>query len=515
MTREASGEFGDIGSVRALRHFAVGRPIPGSIHSVSVSIPDVAAVIGYESGDAATRTRISWGYPRFRTHPYVTRVAGLLAQDGIGLGEELILTRSDRSARAAAAYAGLSPGAAFVGRGVHAVRLPADEPSAARGRAYVQHTGSHLSSREAEDVLLDAGLIEGRHAEATVEDAPAEAVKAVLAHAYGVGDTADVSLHNSGMNAVAAAIAAVSGIQRENGRRRWLQLGWIFFDTVSLLEKHVIDVEHTTIPDPFDLTEIACIADAHAGELAGIIAEVPSNPSLGTPDIPALREIAARAGCALVVDATIATPYNVDVLPHADVVCESLTKYATGSADVLMGAAVVNPDSPFAPDLRTELRCHGDEPYHRDTARVAARIRGYAERMERVNANTLALVDCLEQHDRVVRRIAWAYDARSDSNYRKLERRSDSPGGLLMVDLKVPLEQVYDRLAVAKGPSFGAEFTMASPQIFIAHYDLLSTPEGRATLRSRGLHRDMLRISVGTEEPERIVETFEQALRPV
>ncbi|MFJ9411254.1 L-2-amino-4-chloropent-4-enoate dechlorinase/desaturase BesB [Streptomyces sp. NPDC101393] len=512
MTLKASG---DIGSARGLRHIAVGRPIPGSIHSVSVSIPDIAAVIGYESGDAATRSRISWGYPRFRTHPYVTRVAGLLAQDGIGPGEGLVLTCSDRAATAAAAYAGLSPHAAVVGGRVHGVRLPADDASAARVRAYVQHTGSHLSSREAEDVLLDAGLIEGRQAEAAVEDAPSEAVRAVLAQAYGVRDTADVSLHNSGMNAVTAAIAAVSEIQRENGRRRWLQLGWIFFDTMSLLEKRIIDVEHTTVPDPFDLAEVARVAEAHVGELAGIIAEVPSNPSLRTPDIPALREIAARAGCALVVDATIATPYNVDVLPHADVVCESLTKYATGSADVLMGAAVVNPDSSFGPDLRTELRRHGDHPYHRDTARVAARIRGYAERMDRVNANTLALAACLERHDRVVRRVDWAYDAHSESNYRKVERRPDAPGGLLMVDLKVPLEQVYDRLAVAKGPSFGAEFTMASPQIFIAHYDLLSTPEGRAALRARGLHRDMLRISAGTEEPERIVETFEQALRPL
>ncbi|MFF9480971.1 L-2-amino-4-chloropent-4-enoate dechlorinase/desaturase BesB [Streptomyces sp. NPDC014733] len=504
----------DIGPACGLRHIAAGGLVPGSIHSVSVSIPDVASVIGFESGDAATLRRIAWGYPRFRTHPYVTRVAGLLAQDGTGPAEGLLLTRSARAAYAAAAYAGLPPAAAFTGRGVHGVRLAGSGPSAARARAYVQHTGSHLSSREAEDVLLDAGLIEGRQAEAAVDDGPEEAVKAVLADAYGARDPADVSLHNSGMNAVAAAVAAVTDVQREHGRRRWLQLGWIFFDTVSLLEKRLINVEHTTVPDPFDLAEVARVVEASAGEFAGIIAEVPSNPSLRTPDIPALREIADRAGCALVIDATIATPHNVDVLPYADVVCESLTKYATGSADVLMGAAVVNPDSSRAAELRAGLRRHGDAPYHRDAARVAARIRGYAERMDRVNANTLALAERLVRHDRVVRRVDWAYDDRSEGNYRKIARRPDAPGGLLMVDLKVPLERIYDRLAVAKGPSFGAEFTMASPQIFIAHHDLLTTPEGRATLRARGLHRDMLRISVGTEEPERITETFEQALRP-
>ncbi|MFT2019990.1 L-2-amino-4-chloropent-4-enoate dechlorinase/desaturase BesB [Streptomyces sp. 796.1] len=505
----------DMRSTCGLRHIAAGRPVPGSLHSVSVSIPDVASVIGFESGDPATLSRISWGYPRFRAHPYVTRVADLLARDdGSGSGGDFLLTRSERVARAAAAYAGLTPDAVFAGRGVRGVRLPAEEPARTRARTYVQHTGGHLTSREAEDVLLNAGLVEGRQPEDSADDAPADAIRAHLADAYGTPDAADVSLHNSGMNAVAAAISAVSEIQRENGRRRWLQLGWIFFDTMSLLEKRVIDVEHTTVSDPFDLAEIARIADAHAGELAGIIAEVPTNPSLRTPDIPALREIAARAGCPLVIDATIATPYNVDVLPYADVVCESLTKYATGSADVLMGAAVVNGSSPHAQDLRSALRRHGDEPYHRDLARVAARIRGYAERIDRVNANTLVLAHHLERATGVVRSIDWAYDSRSVANYRKVERRPDAPGGVLMVDLKVPLERIYDRLAVAKGPSFGAEFTMASPQIFIAHYDLLATPEGRATLRGRGLHRDMLRISVGTEEPERIVETFERALRP-
>ncbi|MFH9399161.1 L-2-amino-4-chloropent-4-enoate dechlorinase/desaturase BesB [Streptomyces sp. NPDC017638] len=510
---------GTTGSADGLRHIAAGRPVPGSVHSVSVSIPDVASVIGYESHDPATLSRISWGYPRFRAHPYVARVAELAArEDGGERDGELLPTRSAHAARAAAAYAGLPPDAVrdltLGGHVLSGVRLPAGGPGAARARAHVMHTGGHLSSRQAEDVLWDAGLIDGRQVEETVDESPGRAVTAALADAYGVPGPEYVSLRNSGMNAVAAAIEAVTEIQRDSGRRRWLQLGWIFFDTMHLFEKKVVDAEHTTVPDPFDLAEVARVAAAHAGELAGIVAEIPSNPGLSVPDLPALREIADRAGCALVVDATIATPHNVDVVPYADVVCESLTKYATGSADVLTGAVVVAPGSPFARDLLTVLPRYGDEPYRRDTARVAARIRGYAERMERVNAGALALVECLDRHPDLVRGTGWPLDARSAANYRKVARRPDAPGGLLMVDLKVPLEQVYDRLAVAKGPSFGAEFTMASPQVFIAHYDLLTTDRGRAALRERGLHRDMLRVSVGTEPPEAVVETFERALRP-
>ncbi|MEV4340077.1 L-2-amino-4-chloropent-4-enoate dechlorinase/desaturase BesB [Streptomyces sp. NPDC049590] len=518
MSRAVSGTTGPAGGPR---HIAAGRPVPGSVHSVSVSIPDVASVIGYESHDPATLSRINWGYPRFRPHPYVARVAELAAREDPGgeRGGAWLPVRTARAARAAAAYAGLPPGAVrdltLGGHSLPGVRLPAGGPEAERARAYIMHTGGHLSSRQAEDVLWDAGLIDARQPEETADESPARAVAAALAEAYGVPGPEHVALRNSGMNAVTAAVEAVTEIQRDSGRRRWLQLGWIFFDTMRLFEKKVVDAEHTTVPDPYDLAEVARVAAAHADGLAGIVAEIPSNPGLSVPDLPALREIADRAGCALVIDATIATPHNVDVVPYADVVCESLTKYATGSADVLMGAVVVPPGSRFAGDLLTVLPHHGDEPYRRDTARVAARVRGYAERMARVNANALALAECLDRHPDVVRDTGWALDGRSAANYRKVARDSGGPGGLLMVDLKVPLEQVYDRLAVAKGPSFGAEFTMASPQVFIAHYDLLTTARGRAALRERGLHRDMLRVSVGTEPPELIVEAFERALRPV
>ncbi len=76
--------------------------------------------------------------------------------------------------------------------------------------------------------------------------------------------------------------------------------------------------------------------------------------------------------------------------------------------------------------------------------------------------------------------VHWAYEPRSASNYKAVARRDEAPGGLLLLDLAVPLEGVYDRLAVLKGPSFGAEFTVASAQIFVAYFDLLSTEAGRA-----------------------------------
>lgn len=497
-----------------LTHVAAGEPIPPVVHGVSVSLPDVATVVGFEGHDPEVLRRVRRGYPRFRAHPYVSRLAQLVQREQAGRDAELVLTRSGRAARAAAAYGSLDPAAAFDvdGPGNHgfgAVVVPDDSAQARCIRDFVQHAGCHLSSRHAEDALVAAGYLPAPAVETAVTEAPGARIAAQLAAAYGAG-VADISLHNSGMNAVFAAVSAIDDQQRPRGRRRWIQLGWMFFDTVKLLEKRIVDVDLNSLPTPWDVDAAAAAVAVDPSSVAGIVVEVPSNPLIQTPDLLAIREIADRVGAALVVDATIGTPHNVAVLDLADVVCESLTKYAAGSADVLMGAAVVNAGSPHAAALREGLWRHGEIPYHRDLARMAARIDGYAERMDRVNANAVTLAEVFASRPEV-RAVHWAYEPRSEANYRKLERRPDSPGGLLMLDLAVPLERVYDHLPVPKGPSFGAEFTMASAQVFTAHFDLMSTPAGRDVLRAHGLHRDMLRVSVGTEPVDWIAAAFDEA----
>jgi cystathionine beta-lyase/cystathionine gamma-synthase len=256
------------------------------------------------------------------------------------------------------------------------------------------------------------------------------------------------------------------------------------------------------------------ILSVAGSDVAGIITEVPSNPQIQTPDVPKLRKLANRAGCALVLDSTIGTPHNVEVLPYADVVCESLTKYAAGSADVLMGTSIVNPDSQWSEEVIRGIKSYAEAPYIRDIERMAHRIRGYSSRIHRVNSNTEALVEYFSRW-KIVRRVYWAYDEQSRDHYRRLERGPHSPSGLLLLDLAIPLEKLYDRLPRVKGPSFGAEFTMVSPQMFFAHYDLLTTEKGREILHAHRLHRNMLRISVGTEELDRITAAFDEGLRYV
>jgi len=72
---------------------------------------------------------------------------------------------------------------------------------------------------------------------------------------------------------------------------------------------------------------------------------------------------------------------------------------------------------------------------------------------------------------------------------------------------------VYDKLQCVKGPSFGLEFTLISPYLWLAHFDEVMSEPGREEIRSAGLDPDLLRISIGLEPVEEIWDMLEKALK--
>ena len=109
-------------------------------------------------------------------------------------------------------------------------------------------------------------------------------------------------------------------------------------------------------------------------------------------------------------------------------------------------------------------------------------------------------------------KIFWAYGEKSTKNYKKIQRNSNSPGGIITVELNRPLSSVYDRLRIAKGPSCGTEFTLVGPYFYLAHYNLVSHQVGRDFLKEQGINPEALRISVGTENVEDIIYAFSEVL---
>ena len=87
--------------------------------------------------------------------------------------------------------------------------------------------------------------------------------------------------------------------------------------------------------------------------LAACFCEIPGNPLLGSADVREISPLLRAHRVPLIVDDVVATPCNVDLGSHADLIATSLTKYLVGTGDAMGGALIVNPRSPLYQELNT------------------------------------------------------------------------------------------------------------------------------------------------------------------
>jgi cystathionine gamma-synthase len=338
----------------------LGQRIPGSPHSVACSLPTMANVIGYEEGRPETTRHIASGYPRFVVHTHAKRLCEHLARRPELAGKSLWLVTSARMAAALADHLGRSgPAAAtpFTADRIDGV-AHADTPALnARAKVYLQHIGGFLSSRAAEDHLVRLRQLPIAAPEKLFPgDATAE-IRRVLRAALPVADP-DLLLAPSGMNALYASFRAISTVQARAGRTAWLQLGWLYLDSIALLRKFTPDParDYLRHGDVTDLAGLEKLFATHGPRLAGLIIEAPTNPLIQTADLAAVTALARRHGAKVILDPAVSSPFNVDLLPHADLVATSLTKYTAHEGDVIAGAVAVNAARPDAAELRDARR---------------------------------------------------------------------------------------------------------------------------------------------------------------
>lgn len=474
------------------------------------------AVRGYEEKDPEIVRHLTNGYPRFVVHPFTRQLVQHLTDTTPALrGRTLWLASSPAMARALAEHLTPARGATlYTEHGLSGVSHPESAETYALAKVYLQNLGGYLSSRKAEDLLVQLGLIPSAHPEETFPgDAPAEIRRHLRPLLPGTTD-ADLTLSNCGMSAIHAAFRAVNAVQAPRGRTVWLQLGWLYLDTIAILQKYTsAPADYVYVRDVSDLDAIRRIFTAHGARIAGVIAEVPTNPLIQTPDLPAIAGLCRRHGAHLLVDASMSSIFALDVLPHADVVIGSLTKYTASEGDLTAGLAAVNPAGPDATALRTGIAAAAEPLYARDAARLAWQINHTTDVLAKVHASTPRVVAFLEQHP-AVKAVHWALQAGSRDNYLKLARTPDATGGMITFTLRQPgaLERFYDTLRLPKGPSFGMKATLICPFMYLAHYDLVTTPAGLAELAASKLEPDLLRLCVGTEPVEEIIAALREAL---
>ncbi len=485
-----------------LKDHPLGQPIPQSVHAVCINLPTMRDVIGYEEKQAETLSAVKYAYPRFLIHDYLKRISAL-AQARHGLeGRAVFSVYTMKAAQELIAWTGLEDVGLLEEAGFVLVHFP-DSPEAWQAaKSFVQHTGTGISSRLAEDYLLARGEL--AHAqEETLFTGDAEAHVRAALRPYIASDK--LWFCTGGMNALYAGVQAMRKVQAPRGRTVYLQLGWLYLDTMKLL-KHFLgpDEEVVIIHDVHDWPAIEAVFAQHGDRLAGVVTELPNNPLVQTLDVERMSALCLKHGALRLFDPSIAGVVNVDVLPYADLLPVSLTKYAASRGDIMIGALAVNPDSPYAEELAEQVAMAAVAPYARDMARLAVEIDDMAAVAERVNANALALAEYLERSPKV-KRVFSPLQVGSAEHFRKIARHENALGSIITFDLAMPLADFYDKSRMVKGPSFGTHFTLMCPFLYLAHYDLVSTPEGCQHLRQLGLNPELIRLSVGEEPLEAVI----------
>ncbi|MEI7730777.1 MAG: PLP-dependent transferase [Verrucomicrobiota bacterium] len=468
----------------------LGKAIPSSPHAISVALPRWQDVVGYEEKRPEVISRLATGYPRFVIHPKVRSLASTLSSE-----KNCLPFPSLHSAEQCAAFVRRISGqpTQIVGLGeVHGVVTSAT--GAAALQAFWQHTGLIVSSRQAEAVM------EGR-AQPPDTNAIRASLRRQLADFYDCRPD-DVFLTATGMAAQFAALRSVN-LWRPN--RPTVQLGFPYVDTLKLQQK--LGYGGILL---HDLERIE--ADLHhlmeQQTLAGCFCEIPGNPLLGSADVRKVSPLLRQHGVPLIADDVVATPFNVNLLPYADLIATSLTKYIAGTGDVMGGALICNPRSPYYQTLKSFAQMQHEELLWGEEAAVLdAQARTFPERMQQHNRNGLYLAERLRQHPCVER--VWYPKWEFSGAYEAVRRPEGGYGSLItflpkQAELNAP--KIYDAMAVCKGPSLGTVFSLACPFTLLAHYSELEWAE------ACGVSRYLIRISVGLEEPEELWQRVKTAL---
>jgi cystathionine gamma-synthase len=243
--------------------------------------------------------------------------------------------------------------------------------------------------------------------------------------------------------------------------------------------------------------------------LAACFCEIPGNPLLGSADLRRIKPLLHDKEVPLVADDVVATPVNVDLSGHAALIATSLTKYVAGTGDVMGGAVICNPRSPFYGELKPVVAAQHEETlWIEDAVVLEKQARAFPERMQQHNAGGLLIAERLRQHPAVEK--VWYPKWEFAEAYEAVRRPRGGWGSLITFlprNAETTSPRIYDRLMVCKGPSLGTVFTLACPFTLLAHYTELEWAE------ACGVSRYLIRISVGLEDPESLWQKLDAALQ--
>lgn len=469
----------------------LGKPLADSVHAVSVAMPLWEHVVAYEEGDLETVNALQTGYPRFLIHPLVRKLF-LEVQKREGRENPCYVFPSLAVAKRAADFVvkefpDVDLEIVEQSRDLVALFFPAKCES--RVKSYWQHTGEVITSRRAESYFSgspepEKGLLDG--------------LRKRVASFVNL-DSDDVYIYPSGMTAIYSIFRAI----KKPGS--FLQFGFPYVDTLKILERFSEDSIFLSQGDRKDVNQLSKLVSE--GGVRAVFCEFPSNPLLHSVPIIEISKILRGAGVPLIIDDTIGSFYNVNLFPYADAITSSLTKFFSGKGDCMGGALTLNQDSPFYREFRAQLD-YENINWHQDLACLLSNSEDYRERIKRINKTCEQLCDYLSSVESIEEVYYPKYKAQE--NYLQCRKPEGGYGGLFSLVFKggeVQARKFYDALDVCKGPNLGTNYTLVCPFVLLAHYDELEWAE------SCGIKSHLVRVSVGLEDIEDLINRFKEAIQ--
>ena len=323
-----------------------------------------------------------------------------------------------------------------------------------------------------------------------------------LARKYALLEGADEAIFvASGMGATALAHLAVL-----RPSDHLISSTWIYGGTQKLFDEELarFGIEVTYVdPDQPRLWRKSVRKSTRA-----IFVETPTNPLMRVVDLGPISHVAEGEGLALLVDATFASPINFRPLEHgADVVITSATKYLNGHSDVIAGAVAGSPS--FVEEVNRLMRLWGQAIDPHAAWLIDRGMRTLAVRMERHNANGLAVAQWAERHDGIAKVHYPGLSSHPDHDRAKAVL--DGFGGMVGLELKGGVkasERLLKKLKlITHAPSLAGVETLVSEPRLTSHKSIGA--EGRAKI---GIPDGFLRLSCGIEDAEDIIGDLAQGL---
>jgi cystathionine beta-lyase/cystathionine gamma-synthase len=238
--------------------------------------------------------------------------------------------------------------------------------------------------------------------------------------------------------------------------------------------------------------------------------ETPSNPLLKLVDLSMIAEVAKSRGILAVADNTFASPWVQRPLEHGfDVVVHSATKYLNGHSDVVNGIAVTARDD-LAEKLGFLQNAVGAVPSPFDAFLVTRGLKTLALRMERHCENALAIARWLEKHPRVEKVF---YPGLESHPQHALARKQMSAGFGGMVSAIVKGGKDASLRFLERCQIFTLAESLGGVESLIEHPGIMTHASVPAEVRAEiGIRDDLVRLSVGIEDADDLIEDLRSAL---